>query len=384
MNRYIIEYHSKTRVALNKRKEQQTLPLNQWLFNYPNLQDCKLAIVVKDRVIKRNDINLHTGLNIFTDIITESEQKAIEITKEHVETILSLISFTTFAYCDAAMRNSIISVEKEVHPFRCNVYPFGEQEILGSLIKIDQSEFSKIFESYEKSDEKPRILRALSWLRKGMGEENPVDEFISYWTGLEVIKSILRRNLKTKIQTVLEWDGVENIFTRELKFYKFEAIKDARRRLFHGGKEEDTLDNNFMEEIKGYLEPMRKALIYCIGNILTVEHDIIVGIANKTPQRIELNPWSVIKGKLKNLPSDFVNIIQSYPTLDANMFDKQYSINAEGALTINGKTSHHFMGGSGIKLEKLEIELWGKKEAGIEQFTVGEISIDKARKLSSD
>lgn len=380
MNRYIIEYFSKTRASLSNMKEQQTTSPKQWIINFPNLKDCKLTIAILDNLEKYDDLYLHTGLKILTDITTDSEEKAKEISKEWVEAILNLISFSSLIYCDKAIVVSIINIVKEEHPYRYYVYPFNEKEVLGYLTKIDHSKFDEIFNAFDKSNEKPRILRSLSWLRKGIGEENSVDEFISYWTSLEVIKSILRRNLKTKLKRVSDWGGVEDIFITKLSFHNFGSIIKARRRLFHGGREGDTLDNDFMEEIKGFLEPMRKALVYCIGSILNVENDAISVIANKIPKRNELYLYSIYKGDLINLPIDFNELVKDYPRFDVNVIEKKYSINEEGGLRTDFKTQHRFSSGIGIRLEKLEIEFWGNKESGIKQITPGEMIIDKAKK----
>jgi len=81
MNRYIFEYYSKTRAALNSSKDQQTTGVTTWEYNYPNLHDCDLKIVIKDKVVRRDNVNLHIGLNFFADIKIDSENQAKEIVR---------------------------------------------------------------------------------------------------------------------------------------------------------------------------------------------------------------------------------------------------------------------------------------------------------------
>ena len=368
MNRYIIQYYSKTRVALAKRDKQQTFPIHQWIFKYPNLQNYELMIALGDKIKKTDNVQLHTGLNIIADIKAGSEEEARDVSKNFVETLLNLISFSTITYCDSSILVSVISItDGESHPFQCYVYPFEEQEILNSLIHIEEPTFGIIFNAYYKSSYKPRILRALTWLRQGIGEDNFINEFISYWNSLEVIKGILRRNLKDKVKKPSEWAGVERVFLAEVSYCKFNDIRNVRRRLFHGGREDDRLDNEFMGEIKGHLEPMRKALIFCIGNILGLEHDTTLSIANKTPHRIENARWSILKGNLKNLPREFSELVKNYPTIEAKVVHEQFSIDQEGKIAVKSKIDHHFSSGGDIKWELRIIEQWTSKDTGIDR-----------------
>ena len=377
MNRYIVQYHSRTLAALASIVKQQTFPLSGWIFNYPNLPNYELKIALSDHVKKTDNINLHTGLNITADVKADSEEEARDISKSHVETLLNLFSFSSLAYCDAATLVSIISItDKETHPSSYYVYPFSEQEIIGGLRIIDRPTFGTIFEAYDKSSYQPRTLRALTWLRKGIGEESHVDQFISYWTGLEAIKHVLSPE---KMNPDKEWEEVEKIFKSRLSRQDFTKIKQAGRNgLLHGFRE---LDGNFVKEIGGYVEPIRKTLIFCIGSALGLEEDTTSSIANKTPRRVEQMPWHILKGNFYNLPKDFNELIKNYPTLETEIRNKQFSISQEGNLDVEFKVSHRFHATSGIKWVLTEMQAWGKKDSGIQQFTLKEAHISRAKKL---
>lgn len=376
MERYFVQYHSKTLAALVGRDKQQTFPLPGWVFDFPAH---KVKIALFDSVKKTDNINLHTGLNLITALKAGSPEEARETSKNYVETLLNLISFSTLTYCDSATLVSVINImdDKEGHPFSYYVYPFKEQEIIVSLTNIDEPTFSAIFEAYNKSSYQPRTLRALTWLRKGIGEDNFVDQFTSYWVGLEAIKHILSPE---KTNADKEWQKVEEIFTDKLHFQNFKKIRhDGRAGLLHGFHE---LSNEFVKEIGGYVEPIRKTLIFCIGNVLGLEDGNIQTILNKTPRRIEQSHWSIMKGNLKNLPRDFGELIKNYPKIDAEIINKQLSVNEDGSLSIRFKVTHHFRGPSAIKWELREIEQWGKKDAGIQGFVLDESHINKGKKLS--
>jgi uncharacterized protein YrzB (UPF0473 family) len=375
MNRYYIQYHSRTLAALVGRNEQQTLPLSGWIFDFP-INEVK--VVLFDAIKQTDRVNLHTGLNITADIKADSEEEAIEISRNHVEALLSLICFSSLTHCAPAKLVSVINLtDKEVHPCKFYVYPFDGQEIIGSLTVIDESNFGKIFEAYDKSTYKPRILRALTWLRKGIGEENTIDEFVSYWIGLEVIKHIIS---PVETNTDEEWEKVEGIFADKLHFQGFKKIKQAGRNgLLHGFRQ---LDEKFAKEIDSYIEPIRKTLIFCIGDTLGLEDNNLLSIINRIPKRIRWNPWAIMKGGLRNLPLEFHELVAGYPTIDAEIIDKDFSINQKGELTLKYKIKHRFHSTGDAELKLRETELWGSKDIDIQQLTLGEVHVDKAKKPS--
>lgn len=361
MNRYCIQYHSRTLAALAGRQEQQTLALPAWGFNFSNHG---LRIALSDSVKQSTEINLHTGLSMILDLKANSVEEAIETSKNFAETLLNLISFSSLAYCDSARLLSIINIgDMESYPFRHCVYAFDTQEIIGLLSIVDEPLFGAIFQAYDKTSNQQRVLRALSWLRKGIGEENTVDEFICYWIGLEVTKHILRRNLSRKMRNPGEWAGVEDIFTNRLQFQNFDTIKqNARNGLLHGFRE---LDNNFMKEIESYVDSIRKTLICCIGSILGLEDRDMLTIAGKTSRRIRKAPWTVIEGTLRNLPRDFDELARKYPMIDAELANKKFSMNETGDLGITFTVNHQFRGPSDTKWDIKATEVWGDKHAGI-------------------
>jgi hypothetical protein len=366
MDRHCVQYHSRTLATLAGRKEQQSLPLHAWGFNFPNF-DVKIAL--SDSVKQTTEINLHTGLGIIVDLKANSVEEAAETSKNFAETILNLVSFSTLASCDSARLVSLIDiVDREPYPFRHYVYPFDDQEIIGSLRIVDEALFGIIFEAYDKSSDQQRIVRALSWLRKGIGEENRVNEFISYWVGLEVTKPILRRNLARRIRNPREWAGVEDIFTNRLRFQDFDNIKqNARNGLLHGFRE---LDDSFIKEIESYVDLIRKTLIYCIGSILGLEDSITLKIANKGPRRVRRGSWTVIRGDLRGLPRNFDELVRNYPRIDAGLANKKFSMDQRGNLSMAFTVSHHFHGSSDTKWELKARELWGDKDSGISHIDV--------------
>ena len=370
MNRYHIHYHSRTLVSLAGIKDQQVLPLRGWRFDFT---EDKVGIVLVDNVKNSDGINLHTGLNMFVDVGANSEGGAKETSKNIAETLLNLVTFSTLAYCSSAKLVSVMEVcDKGPYLFEHYAYPFDEWELIGSRCVIDENIFRAIFENYNRNAHKQRIMRTLSWLRKGVGEENKVDQFISYWVGLEVIKHILRRTLRTRTKNLDEWAGVEDVFIHKLSFQDFGTIKQSGRNgLLHGFRE---LDDEFMREIAGYVEPIRKTLIFCIGSVLGLEDSVTMIISSKTPWGIPKGPSAIIKGEITNLPPTFEELVENYPVIDAEISNREFSLDESGDLNLKFSTSHHFRGPSDTKWDVKAVELWGDKDAGIRRGYIGEVA----------
>lgn len=367
MARYTVQHYSRTLVALVRIAEQQISPLPSWAFDFSGN---KVKIALLDSVKKTDNINLHTGLDIISTLRAGSAEEATETAKSFVEMLLNLVSFSCLAFCGSARLVSIISVsdtDAKIHPVRHYVYPFDGEEILGSLSVIKEPEFGAIFEAYSRSSYKPRTIRALSWLRKGIGEDGPVDEFICYWIGLEAIKHVLSPK---KTNADEEWEEVEEVFRKRLNRQDFKEIKQAGRNgLLHGFRQ---VDKEFVEEIKGYVEPVRKTLIFCIGSVLGLKDDILLTIANKTPRRIRRNPWGVINGAIRDISENFDEIVRNYPRVDAEIANKTFSIDDEGEIGIKFSVAHHFRGPSSAKWRIEGIELWGDKDAGMKNAEIKE------------
>jgi hypothetical protein len=371
MDRYCIHYNSRTLAALASRAEQQKLPLPAWQFAFPSHS---LNLALFDSVKKTNNINLHIGLNIIVYLNEDSPERAKEISKSFTETILNLVSFATLTYCGSAKLVTLIRIgDSEPSEFEHYSYPFFGQELIGSLSAIEESTFGLIFDAYRRSAHQQRILRALTWLRKGLGEEATVDEFVSYWVGLEVIKHILRRKLVWKIRNPGEWAGVEDIFVNKLHFQDFGTIKrNARDALLHGYR---PLNDQFIKEIDGYIEPVRETLIFCIGSILGFQDAVTLAICNKVPRRIRQNPWAVLEGNMSNLPREFNELTKAFPTIDSEIVDKKFSLDQKEELQMIFKINQSFTGPSMVKLERKALQAWIDKDSGITHM---DITVDSA------
>jgi len=355
MSTYYVQYHSRTAASLAARDRQQTLPRGLWEFNFPH-QAAK--VVLTDSIMSSDAMNLHTGLNIIVHLKESSAEDAKGLSKNFAEMLLNLVTFSTLASCDAAKLVTLIdATEKGMWPTMFCNYSTEGKEVMASLNVIDHNQFGELFEAYDKSPDKERISRALSWLRKGINEHDSIDEFICYWLGLEVIRHFFRRDPRfIRGKKGDEWDGIKSIFTKELGITDFDLIKGARIDLLHGKRK---LDNIFVQEIRTYREPLRKGLIFCIGRLLGITDASIMAVVNRTPKRIPPEPWTVLKGTLKDLQSNFDELVKNYPSIAMEKVDKQFAIDQQGNLGVTLQATHQFHSPKGGKFNAESIEYWG-------------------------
>lgn len=354
---YCVQYYSRTLVAIADRRRQQKLPVPVWEFNFLKKS---VQVAVTDSIKTIDTINMHTGLNVFVKIEASSAEEAKTIARDFAETLLTLISFTTMASCGVTKFVSVLDITKsDVIPTRFIAGLSETREILSKTRIINLSEFREVFTAYDKISSSPdlgRVARAKIWLRRGINERNTVDQFLYYWFGIETISCLLRDRLRFKKESPSLWDGIKLILTDKVKFNGFNGIYKARQDIFHGKRE---LDNIFVGKVASYLEPMRKGLVWAIGDILGLKDDVIIAIVGKPSLKIGDGPWSVLQGKIHGIPSDFESLVKSYPSFELKNVGLHYSLDSEGNPQVKLSPTHTFHCHSGGTFHAERAELWG-------------------------
>jgi hypothetical protein len=198
--------------------------------------------------------------------------------------------------------------------------------------------------TFFRSADAEEIARSLSWFRKGLNEENSVDEFIAYWSGLEVLKPLLRRRLKLRQRKVDAWAALKQIYENELSFADFERLKEIRNSLLHGYR---PLTTEFVREIETCIEPTRKTLIAAMAQALNLKEATRVCFLCKQPRRAREYPWVVLRGELINMPRNVQDIIETFPTITGEP-KTTHTIDDDGNLEVKADLSLRFHGPEGI------------------------------------
>ncbi|HUV02475.1 MAG TPA: hypothetical protein VMW67_03365 [Desulfobacteria bacterium] len=414
MREFYIQYYTKTLLTISDWEEWQQTPLPAWQFNFGDT-----TIAMRDYIRQEEANKLHLGLEFIVQTHATNEEEAKEKSKGVVELILNLISFSTLSFCDAANIINVIEIKRDLNlsPSKFYIYPFKDDFINRSVVKIDTAIFGEIQKKYDKNEYQKRLMRAMSWFRKGLNAEG-LDEFIFYWIGVEILSGILKSNADAGLKEELDkcviprelikrlslstnatitkekkgkciisdgrkyylvwgkkgmltiykvdkegcreripndWIGVIKVFVDKLRCDDFGKIKDIRNGILHGKEE---LSTDFVKEAVGYIPSLRKGLIACISTVLDIPDDILNKILNKEVLRVKLERRQIIKGKIENLPPTFDGMIINYPKIEAKIKDKKLSSEHDGILNTTYKFEYKFLFSGNIKFKREEIEIW--------------------------
>jgi len=355
MNKYYIQYHSRTLASLQNRKDQQSAKRSMWAFEFPTTS---VKVALSDNIKRLRDFNLHTGLNMVVHLGAPSLEGARVLSKQYAEMLLRLVSFSTLASCDPAGLVSLIDVtNQDEFPARFSTHRLGQEELMEPLIVMDASDFGALFQAYNTDDypDPDRVARALMWLRKGITEREVIDEFICYWTAIEMVSSVLRDKLRFEVKDPQLWDGIRSILVNKVKYDDFDGIYQARQGLLHGFRE---LNNEFREEIRAYIQPMIKSLVFAVGDILKLDKHLTEAIVDKAVKKSPVRYTTVLEGTLKNLSSDFERITKDYPSVEVQSSDTQFSLGQDGNVTATLEPTHTFHFGAGVVFSVHRLELW--------------------------
>lgn len=364
MSRFVIQYYFKTLATLTRKIDRQNRQLPTW-----RVMQSNVAIALNDAIRNIDNCDIPCGLNMIIELQANSEQEAISVSQNHCEMLINLVAYTTLTFCDSGKIISVIKFDENKLPqLRCYFYSIEEQDVfIGSPVLIDGDEFERVYETYNKNQYQKRLMRTLSWLRKGINEEHPIDEFSSYWIGLEVIDNLLREHLKLQIECPEQWDGVKYIYENMLNYPNFGKVKKVRNALFHGFHE---LSPDFVNEINTHIEPIRRTLITSVGEILGLEKKITNSITTKEIRKVSLKPLTVLEGELEGLPENFEELVENYPKLKLEKHNIKCEFDSEGDLKVTGEQNIRFICTPNAKLHTKAGELWGSKDPGVKNTSI--------------
>jgi hypothetical protein len=137
---------------------------------------------------------------------------------------------------------------------------------------IDRQEWEEAFwDGQAYAIQRPTYSRALSWYRKGLTGENPIDQLLAFWAGLESIGSQFHeKNERTNQGTVNQicncfdqlWGTVETWKVIPQKAKAINEFNDYRSKIAHGGMRVDVERiREINEELPLYKELVRTFLL---------------------------------------------------------------------------------------------------------------------------
>lgn len=357
MRRYFARYFIETPNAIGCRKDIESGRALGWRFKFGN-----------------NEIGLYDykqGLCADCYVEAESQASAEERAKTFVENMLNLIDFSTSSASNSPLFISVYESTEglTMRSFKQVFYvPFSERNI----VLIDKDIFGGIFNNFDKNQD-TRIMRAISWLRKGYLEQKFVDKFVAFWTGLESINELLcnffqisKEDRKIKCNkcgneiSSISSVGIKNLFINN-NTKEFENIRRVRGKLLHGG---GPLDNTFVEEIKKYIPSVRKALIKGVSQLLLIKNEVIENILQKSGRLYNEQLRIILKANLTNFEPLALDEFSKQPRVDLseqNLLDRM--VNKNGKLNLKVRSNFIFRNAT---FNNISIELWGDDNTALE------------------
>lgn len=363
--RYFVRYFIETPNSVGNRKDIESGKIFGWKFNLGN-----------------NEISLYDHKEgLFSDCYIEADSLngAEDKSRAFIENILNLIDFSTSSASAAPQFINIYDASPNLfsREYKQVFYiPILERNVA----VIDKDFFGELFNIFDKNKDE-RIVRAISWLRKGYLERKHVDKFIAFWTGLESINELLcdlfkipsdERRLKCKncgelLHSITA--GIKKLFIDEIKIgeEKFENIRRARAKLLHGS---GPLGNDFVNKIKEYNPIVKKTLIVGLGKLLGMEEKDIDKIIQQKSNLYNETIRFIIKANLVNFKPPEISEFGKQPKIDLieeNLLNR--IIDNQGKLSLKSK----IMLKSNANFNNITYEVWGEDNTCITSIKIDEI-----------
>lgn len=356
----LFRYHVSAMAAIHDRKALQQNPSDnlEFVFKKPAAR-----VMVSDNVVKK-EVRLHAGFHILVILENANGPDAAGIATSLVDRILDTVSFSAVAQCEPTRLLARIEIENDgtsEGEFFEGPDP-DDSIIIGTPRAIDGKVFREIWTACDGNPNEERILRALAWFRKAIREQHNIDQFISLFVAIEVVKPLLRDLLRTRVRDPKEWDGVQEIFQNKIKTVDFADVNLARNELLHGFR---PLEPEFGSRIAAYLEPLRRATIYGLGTILGLSRETTDRVCGYAPRRLFLKSQTGLKGRFRNLPELDV-LLTRFPDIEINRKPMSFSVEPDGRLNITFGASQKFALPDKTVFEADTFVMTGPKDAGLD------------------
>ena len=186
MKRYFVEHTVDTPMSVGDRHQHQQGP-REIRYNIPN-RNASIHIFDSLSDDKRYGITTSNGLGIYIYLNADDLDDAVRMAKDISEVLLSTLSFSSLSECPPANWRRAYEATPGLTIRRYR--QFFSYRVPGTMQQIGSRIYSEVFRSIDPLPDE-RILRAMTWFRKALSQDNSYDELIHYWSVLENLDGLL-------------------------------------------------------------------------------------------------------------------------------------------------------------------------------------------------
>ncbi len=247
MNRYLVLLSTRTNLSFVPEEAIYSFNIADSVISFRRFKD------PRDRVLSEHNY----GWMIEVKLKGENIDNAVIQASEMSEFFLSAFCFETG--CEIYRSNIVLAyeiteaVENRVFRqyFRNLIFPSSTQITFSSFSKHSERIWSL------KTEYKDRIYRAIRWFRKGIIGDDPFDQFLFFWHGLEALNSPLAEHFGRE-------KSIEKEIERQCKVC---GQKNLDTITANGGIEALFDDNEINDTIRSKIKKMRNGISHGFANL---------------------------------------------------------------------------------------------------------------------
>lgn len=268
------------------------------------------------------------------------------MSKNISEVLLSTLSFASLSLClPAAWRRAYEVTSGLTGLTRRRYRQFFSYDVPGTMQQIKGEIYSGVFKAIDPLPDE-RIIRGMTWFRRGISQNNAYDELIYYWSALENLDKLLEEALPSRCckKEPKLGKGMLRFFVTVLKYDAdaYWVLKNTRNDIIHGLV---PLSRELTEKVRAQLPELRRACIAAFCFLLRIEPKIESRISEQLVGRGQ--PFSghlEVDINLATVPS--LEQIGQQPWIELPPNKLALAINEDGTLNANfdlkiGQTKMH-------------------------------------------
>ena len=283
MKRFFVEHTVDTPLSVGDRHQQQVGP-RAIVYNIPN-RNASIHIFDSLSADKRYGITTSSGLGIHIYLDANDLDDAVRMAKDISEVLLSTLSFAGLSECPPANWRRAYETTPGLTIRRYRQY--FTYHVPGTMQQIETYIYSEVFRSIDPLPDE-RILRAMTWFRRGLSQENVYDELIYYWTAFETLNGLLEAALPEPVckREPKLGKGMLRFFVARLRYGtdSYWVLKNTRNDIIHGLI---PLTRELTDKIRSQIPELRRSCIAALCFLLGIASEIEDRIADQIIARGE-------------------------------------------------------------------------------------------------